>query len=91
MEFAWDPAKDEANHLTQGLRLEFGKQVCEDPDHAIVETFRIGDEEDRFKAIGLVEGKFYTAIHVYRGKLVRLISVRRSNSSEQRDYDSDPG
>lgn len=91
MELEWNPAKDEANRFKHGLRLEFGKRVFDDPDYAIVETFRIGDEEHRFKAIGLVEGKLYTAIHVYRGNVVRLISVRRSNSSEQRDYDSDPG
>ncbi|MGB3805393.1 MAG: BrnT family toxin [Sphingopyxis granuli] len=49
------------------------------------------DEEERYKAIGLVDGKLHTAVHVWRGGVVRLISVRRSNAREQRDYHSDPG
>lgn len=91
MEFTFDPAKDEANRFKHGLRLAFGIRVFDDADHVIVPTVRLGDEEERFKAIGLVEGKLYTAVHVWRDDTVRFISVRRSNSREQRDYDSDPG
>ena len=87
VEFEFDPAKDEANRFKHGLRLAFGKRVFDDPDHVIVETVRLGDEEERLKAIGLVNGKHYTAVHVWRAEVVRLISVRRSNSGEQRDYD----
>jgi uncharacterized DUF497 family protein len=56
----------------------------------IVEFDADKDEINRFKAIGLIDGKLYTAIHVWRGDVVRMISVRRSNGNEQRDYDSDP-
>ena len=64
--------------------------MFDDPQVAIVPTIRLGDEEERFKAIGLVQGKLWTAIHVWRGKVARMISVRRSNAGEQRDYDRDP-
>jgi uncharacterized DUF497 family protein len=36
--------------------------------------------------VGIVDGKLHTAVYVMRGEAVRLISVRRSNASEQRDY-----
>lgn len=91
MKFEFDPAKDEANRFKHGLRLSFGKRVFDDLDHVIVPTIRIRDEEERFKAIGMVNGKLHTAIHVWRGQAIRFISVRRSNSSEQRDYHRDPG
>ena len=91
MEFEWDPAKDEANLFKHRLRLAFGRRVFDDPDHVVVETVRIGDEEERLKAIGLIAGKLYTAVHVWRNDVIRFISVRRSNSSEQRDYNRDPG
>ena len=91
MEFEFDPAKDEANRFKHGLRLAFGMRVFDDPDHIISTSFREIDGEDRNKAVGLVEGKLYTAVHVWRGETIRLISVRRSNASEQRDYHSDPG
>jgi uncharacterized DUF497 family protein len=87
MEFECDPAKDEANRFKHGLRLSFGAKVFDDPRLELIPTIRIGDEEERWKAIGIVAGKLYTAIHVWRGATIRLISVRRSNAGEQRDYD----
>jgi uncharacterized DUF497 family protein len=86
----FDPAKDEANRIKHGVPLAFGVRVFADSDVAIAPTLRLGDEEERFKAIGLVDGKLYTAIHVWRGETVRMISVRRSNAGEQRDYDRNP-
>jgi uncharacterized protein len=91
MIFDFDPGKDEANRRKHGVPLLFGVRIFEDPAAAIIPTIRLGDEEERHKAIGLVEGKLYTAVHVRRGVTIRLISVRRSNDGEQRDYDRDPG
>ncbi|SFF87239.1 hypothetical protein SAMN05518801_102351 [Novosphingobium sp. CF614] len=87
MEFECDPAKDEANRFKHGLRLAFGMRVFDDPFHVLAPTIRIDDEEERWKAVGRVDGKLYTAVHVWRGERIRLISVRRSNAGEQRDYD----
>lgn len=64
MEFDFDPTKDEANRFKHGLRLAFGVKIFDDPDFVVVPTVRLGDEEERFKAIGIVEGKLYTAVHV---------------------------
>jgi uncharacterized DUF497 family protein len=91
MDIEFDADKDEVNRFKHRLSLAFGKRIFDDPDHVITPTIRIGDEEERHKAIGQVDGKLYTAIHVWRGDVVRMISVRRSNSREQRNYDSDPG
>lgn len=87
----FDPDKDEANRLKHGAPLAFGLRVFEDPSLAMRPTLRLGDEEERFKAIGMVDGKLWTAIHVWRGETVRMISVRRSNAGEQRDYDRHSG
>ncbi len=87
----FDPAKDEANRDKHGGPLAFGARVFEDPEAAILPTIRLGDEEERFKAVGMVDGKLWTAVHVWRGETVRMISVRRSNAGEQRDYDRNPG
>lgn len=84
----FDPAKDAANRARHGVPLAFGARVFEDPRLAIRPTLRLRDEEDRFKAIGRVDGKMWTAIHVWRGGTPRMISVRRSNAGEQREYHS---
>ena len=91
MQFECDPAKDEENRFKHGLKLAFGERVFAARDHVIVASARPIDGEDRFKAIAEVDGKLYTVVHVWRGELVRLISVRRSNASERRDYDSYAG
>lgn len=91
MQFEFDPAKDEANRFKHGLRLEFGKRVFEDPYHRLLPSFREHDGEERYKAVGLIDGKLYVAVHILRGAAIRLISVRRSNASEQRDYDRNSG
>ena len=91
MIFDFDPAKDEANRTKHGVPLLFGVRVFDDPAHVILPSLRPIDGEDRYKAVGMVDGRLWTAIHVWRGETARMISVRRSNSGEQRDYDRDPG
>jgi uncharacterized DUF497 family protein len=91
MEFEFDPAKDEGNRFKHGLRLAFGRRVFADPLMALEPTIRLGDEEERWKAIGMVDGKLHTVIHVWRGEVVRFISVRRSNAGEQAHYDRNSG
>jgi uncharacterized protein len=90
MEFEFDPAKDEANRFKHGLRLSFGQRVFDDPVLVLIPSFRQRDGEDRFKAVGLIDGKLHTVVYTMRDQRVRLISVRRSNAGEQRNYDSDP-
>ncbi len=91
MTVEYDADKDEANRAKHGVSLLFGRKVFEDADVTIIPTIREGDEEERFKAVGLIGGKLFTAIHVWRGATIRLISVRRSNAGEQRNYDSNSG
>jgi uncharacterized DUF497 family protein len=91
MDIYFDADKDEVNRFKHGLSLAFGRRVFDDPSHQILPSFRPIDGEDRYKAVGIVEDKLYTAVHVLREEQIRMISVRRSNDSERRDYDRDPG
>ena len=83
----FDSAKDAANWSRHGVSLVFGVRVFDDAEHVIIASFRPIDGKDRYKAIGMIDGKLWTAVHIRRGAIVRLISVRRSNANEQRDYD----
>ncbi|MBZ8134025.1 BrnT family toxin [Afifella sp. IM 167] len=84
----FDPAKDAINLKRHGLPLIFGDRIMEDENLLILPSIRPQDGEERFKAIGEVDGKAYTAVFVWRGTLPRFISVRRSNKSEERSYRS---
>jgi uncharacterized protein len=91
MDIEFDADKDEINRFKHRLSLAFGRRVFDDPYLTLSPTIRFDDEEERWKAIGYVDGKLYTAVHVWRDKVVRMISVRRSNASERREYDSNSG
>lgn len=91
MQFDFDAAKDEANRFKHGLRLSFAERIFADPFHRVLPSIREQDDEERFKAVGLTSDKLHTAVFVVRDQVIRLISVRRSNSSEQRDYDRNSG
>lgn len=86
MEFAYDPDKDAINLAKHGVSLTFGQRVWDDPDVVVTPTIRVEDGERRFRAIGRVDDRLWTAVHVNRGEVVRLISVRRSNDGEVRTY-----
>lgn len=87
MEIQFDSAKDTTNLAKHGVSLAFGTSVFLDRDHIVLPSIRPIDGEDRYKAVGMVAGKLWTAVHVKRGVAVRFLSVRRSNEREQRDYD----
>jgi uncharacterized DUF497 family protein len=91
MDIEFDPEKDTIIKAKHGVSLAFGHVVFDDPDVLILPTIRDLDGEDRYKALGIVEGRLWTAVHMYRGEVVRFLSVRRSNVSEQRAYDSNSG
>lgn len=82
----FDPRKDAINRAKHRLPLAFGEEIFGDPSHVIVPSIRKIDGEERFKVVGQVNGKFYTAVFVWRDDQPRYISVRRSNKGEERDY-----
>ena len=88
MKIEFDATKDRINRAKHGVSLAFGAWVLADYEHLIVAATREGDREERFKAIGEVEGRIYTAVFTWRGDAVRFISVRRSNRNEERAYRS---
>ena len=90
MRIAYDPEKDAANRGKHGVPLAFGARVFEDGRVATIASFREEDAEERFKAVGMVDGKLWTAVHVRRDDVTRFVSVRRSNGAEQRAYHRHP-
>ena len=84
----FDPAKDAINRERHGLPLIFGDRIMEDVNHLVLPSICPQDGEERFKVVGLVGSKLYTAVFTWRSDLPRFISVRRSNPGEDRAYRS---
>jgi uncharacterized protein len=89
MDIEFDADKDEINRFKHRVSLSFGRRIFADHRHVVAASFRFEDGEERYKAIGNVDGKLYTAVHVWRDNVIRLISVRRSNDNEQKRYNRD--
>lgn len=82
----FDPTKDAKNLEKHGLSLAFGDEIFLDDNHLILPSIREEDREERYKVIGIVDSKLFTAVFVWRKDLPRFISVRRSNNGEEKSY-----
>ena len=87
MDPEYDPEKDRSNRAKHGLRLADAVAVFDDPAHQVIDTTRIGDEEQRYKAVGVIEGRCHTVVYTWRGDVRRVISFRPSNRKEVRFHE----
>ncbi len=84
--FEFDSRKSEANRHKHGIDFLDAQRLWEDPD--LLEIPAKTMDEPRFVVIGRIDGKYWSGIITYRGRRIRLISVRRSRSSEVTLYES---
>ncbi len=80
MDFGFDPAKSGANKLKHGIDFVEAQGLWD--DDFLLEVPAKTDDEPRFMAIGMIDGRRWAAICVTRGGAVRIISVRRARKEE---------
>lgn len=85
MEIEYDPAKDALNRRKHGVPLALAAVVLanlvgEDPDP--------GDHggEERWRAFGMVGLRLYMCVYTPRGGRLRVISLRKASSVEERQW-----
>ena len=86
MEFEHDPAKSASNLSKHGVDFVQAQALWEDVDLMIVPA-RTTDEE-RYLAIGIIDGRHWSAIITHGVGRIRIISVRRSRREEIELYES---
>jgi len=86
-EFEWDDAKAEANLRKHKISFRAASRVFDDPLVLIEQELSDDYGEDRFVAVGRVEGLLITVVFTERGEGVRIISARKANNDERRAYD----
>ena len=91
LRFEWDERKNRENRRKHGVSFEEARTVFYDEWAILVEDEGAGDHgESRFVLLGMSLGaKILVICHCYReeGDVIRLISARKANKSERRDYD----
>jgi len=85
MDFEWDTAKEHANLKKHGLDFRTAAKVFLDP-HVIEFDDHGAEEELRFNAIGMVDGRMLFVTYTMRGAVVRIISARGAEPNEKRKY-----
>ncbi len=83
----FDPKKDVANAKKHGVSLSEGDGVLNDPLALTVED-EIEEGEQRFVTIGMnAFGSLMVVVHTNRGNGSRIISVRKADPKERRNYE----
>ena len=83
----FDPKKDAANIRKHGVSLSEGDGVLSDPLALTIEDESALGEQ-RFVTIGMnVFGTLMVVVHTPRRDGPRIISVRKSDPKERRDYE----
>ncbi len=84
--FDWDDAKAQSNLAKHGVPFAYAVRVFLDPRRLEFEVSKPEEGEVRHKVVGEIERRLFTVVYAPRGGVTRIISGRRSNSSEERRY-----
>ena len=89
--FVWDEKKAKENFIRHKMSFEEAQTVFSDPNaRMIFDTEHSGDEE-RFILLGISSGlRLLVVCHCYRedDMVIRIISARKANKNEQKQYGS---
>jgi len=87
LRFEYDKAKSNSNKDKHGIDFDEAQELWK--DNNLFEVQLAYEDEQRSIVIGIINGKYWTAVVTYRGSAIRIISVRRSRKKEVRLYDQD--
>lgn len=86
MKFEYDEAKSQANKLKHGIDFVQAQALWLDEHLFVVPA--LTEQEPRYIAFGKIVGKHWTGVFTYRGRSIRIISVRRSRDNEVKLYEN---
>lgn len=84
--FEFDEAKNSVNRVKHGLDFADAIEILEDRKALLIDASRTDDGEQRVKAVGLRGARLHTVVYTWRGTVRRIISFRKANAKEIREY-----
>jgi len=88
MRYTWGPEKDALNRRKHGLSLDEGVPALEDPYREFWIDDRFDYGEERFATLGLGRRRvLYVVSAIPLHDITRIISVRKANRNEVKQYD----
>ena len=87
MDCEWDPAKARVNCAKHGVHFADAVSALED-DEALTIRDPYSVDEERWVTLGMdAMGRILVVVYTWRGENVRLISARKANPHERRQYE----
>lgn len=86
--FEWDKGKSKKNQIKHGVFFADTFAVFEDPNALTLDQFI--HNEERHITIGMdAFGRLLVVVYTWRGDNIRIISARKAERSEVRQYESE--
>jgi uncharacterized DUF497 family protein len=86
LEYEWDERKARQNIAKHGVPFDYAVRLFLDSQRLDAEDARRDYGEERRLTLGKIEGRLYVVAYTVRGKMIRLISARKANQRERRNY-----
>lgn len=95
-DFDWDPAKARSNQRKHGVSFNLATTVLRDPLAITIYDAEHSEDEDRWVTLGqAANGQLMVVIHTWTlieaaEVKVRIVSARRADAGEARNYQNAP-
>ena len=87
MEFEWDGVKSDRCITNRGFGFSYAIRAFLDDNRIVGRDHRRIYDEDRYRLLGTIEGRVFGVIYTMRGSTMRIISARKANGREVREYE----
>ena len=84
--FEWDDGKARLNLANHKNDFEDGKLVFQDPGFVDDDDDTMDYSEDRYRAVGMVNGRLIAVFYTMRENRIRIISARFATRKECNEY-----
>ena len=89
LSFEWDRRKESENKRKHRVSFEEAKSAFLDENARVIPDPEHSEDEDRFVLLGLsIKLRLLVVVHAYRERdgVIRIISARKADPSERRQY-----
>ncbi len=87
VEFEWDEAKSSTCFEHRGFDFAYAIRTFLDPHRIVAQDRRRDYGEDRYRLLGMIDGRLYAVVYTMRSSAIRIISARKANRKEVADYE----
>ncbi|MGA7569970.1 MAG: BrnT family toxin [Candidatus Aquilonibacter sp.] len=85
-QFEWDIDKSDETERRRHFNFAFAAQLFLSDNYIEGIDDRHDYDEERYKAIGPIEGILFSVVYVVRGKRRRIVAAWKSDDKEQNEY-----